>query len=130
MGEEAVLIFDYYPRGTLQEYVEMYGHAVLRVACVACLPGACCADVCCAVVCVRVCRQRMNGRVLPESRCLQIFAGICLGLREMHHHEPPWAHRDIKTANVLLSSDNRPVLMVRDHAWDFCVPLACWYHCE
>lgn len=37
--------------------------------------------------------------------------GICMGVREMHQHDPPIAHRDLKLANVMLGLHDRPVLM-------------------
>lgn len=48
---------------------------------------------------------------LAEEDILHMFLGTCKGLEEMHRHDPPWAHRDIKPGNVLLSSEGAPVLM-------------------
>ncbi|CAH1790280.1 unnamed protein product [Owenia fusiformis] len=46
---------------------------------------------------------------IPEKRVIQLFLGICEGLRELHSHNI--AHRDIKPGNVLLSETDTPVLM-------------------
>ena len=42
---------------------------------------------------------------------LQLFKGVCLAVREMHHSSPPLAHRDLKLGNVLLAEHDAPVLM-------------------
>lgn len=42
---------------------------------------------------------------------LEIFLKICAGVKAFHHHQPPLAHRDLKTANILLDIDDTPVLM-------------------
>ena len=43
---------------------------------------------------------------------LSIFRGICEAVQCMHSTKPqPLAHRDIKTANVLLKEDLTPLLM-------------------
>jgi len=36
--------------------------------------------------------------------------GVCLAVKELHHLDPPLAHRDLKPHNVLLSSTWHPVL--------------------
>ncbi|XP_074659349.1 serine/threonine-protein kinase 16-like [Tubulanus polymorphus] len=48
---------------------------------------------------------------IREDRILRLLRGICEGLREMHHFDPPYAHRDMKPANVLLDDTDQPVLM-------------------
>jgi serine/threonine protein kinase len=62
--------------------------------------------------CVCTCVYRATSSSLPEDVCLRIFAGVCNGIRAMHRHEPPIAHRDIKPGNVLMSTDGIPVVMV------------------
>lgn len=43
---------------------------------------------------------------------LKIFVEICDGIKIFHNFRPtPLAHRDIKTSNILLSSDGSPVIM-------------------
>ena len=39
---------------------------------------------------------------------LRIFLQVCEGLRCMHEHEPPFAHRDIKPHNVLVRGAGGP----------------------
>lgn len=50
-------------------------------------------------------------RHLSESEVLRLFSGICQGVAAMHAARPPLAHRDLKTANVLLAADGAPVVM-------------------
>ena len=50
-------------------------------------------------------------RHLAEPEVLRLFAAVCEGVRSMHEARPPLAHRDIKTANVLLTADRQPVIM-------------------
>lgn len=52
---------------------------------------------------------RDKNRFLPEEKILQIFQGICKGLKEIHSRG--YAHRDLKPTNVLLEDNDRPVLM-------------------
>lgn len=43
---------------------------------------------------------------------LNIFLQICEGIKAFHEAKPePLAHRDLKTANIVLSDDNKPVIM-------------------
>eukprot|EP00042_Codosiga_hollandica_P024141 m.99822 g.99822 ORF g.99822 m.99822 type:complete len:121 (+) comp51447_c0_seq22:386-748(+) len=59
---------------------------------------------------------------LPWERSLQrdpstctfllVSVGVCEAVQHLHRHQPePFAHRDIKAANVLLSDDDSPVLI-------------------
>lgn len=49
---------------------------------------------------------------MPETQILNIFLGICEGVRALHEASPvPLAHRDLKTANVCLSDSMEPVLV-------------------
>ncbi|XP_053276418.1 serine/threonine-protein kinase 16 [Pleuronectes platessa] len=54
-------------------------------------------------------KLRDKGSSMPEKQILQIFRGICTGLKAIH--EKGYAHRDLKPTNVLLDEDDRPVLM-------------------
>eukprot|EP00897_Mesotaenium_endlicherianum_P004543 jgi/Mesen1/4116/ME000216S03371 len=40
---------------------------------------------------------------LSPFQVLHIFGQICAGLQHMHSHNPPYAHNDIKPANVLVT---------------------------
>ncbi|XP_031629150.1 serine/threonine-protein kinase 16 [Contarinia nasturtii] len=49
---------------------------------------------------------------MAESQVLQIFVGICEGLKALHEAKPePLAHRDLKTANICLSDSMEPILV-------------------
>ncbi|ALC45301.1 CG1227 [Drosophila busckii] len=49
---------------------------------------------------------------MPEAQILQIFLGICEGLRAIHESKPvPLAHRDLKTANICLSDSFEPIIV-------------------
>lgn len=54
-------------------------------------------------------KLRDKGSFMPEKDILQIFRGICAGLKAMH--DRGYAHRDIKPTNVLLDENDKPVLM-------------------
>lgn len=36
-----------------------------------------------------------------ESSILEVFAGVCQGVRELHGNKPPLAHRDIKVRQIV-----------------------------
>lgn len=49
---------------------------------------------------------------MPEGHVLQIFVGICEGLRAFHDAKPePLAHRDLKTANICMSDAMEPIIV-------------------
>lgn len=49
-------------------------------------------------------RAKQNDH-MSESQVLQIFVGICEGLKALHEAKPePLAHRDLKTGNALFSA--------------------------
>lgn len=49
---------------------------------------------------------------MPEAQILQIFIGICDGLKAIHEATPvPLAHRDLKTANICLSDSFEPIIV-------------------
>lgn len=48
---------------------------------------------------------------IEEQKILHIFRSICGAVNAFHTHDPPFAHRDIKPHNLLLSADNQVVLM-------------------
>ena len=41
--------------------------------------------------------------VMSESRALHIFLQVCYGVRALHEHNPPWAHRDLKVSELFAS---------------------------
>ncbi|XP_066997221.2 serine/threonine-protein kinase 16 isoform X2 [Anabrus simplex] len=56
-------------------------------------------------------RSSTNNHMLPID-ILHMFIRICEGVRAFHEATPePLAHRDLKTANILLSNDNMPIIM-------------------
>lgn len=43
---------------------------------------------------------------------LNIFLQICEGVKAFHEAKPePFAHRDLKTANIVINDDGAPVIM-------------------
>lgn len=49
---------------------------------------------------------------MPEAQILQIFLGVCEGLKAIHEAMPvPLAHRDLKTANICLSDSFEPIIV-------------------
>lgn len=53
-----------------------------------------------------------NRDSMPEGQVLQLFLGICEGLRAFHEAQPePLAHRDLKTANICLSNGMEPIIV-------------------
>lgn len=46
-----------------------------------------------------------------EAEVLRMFHTICLAVQHMHNSKPSLAHRDLKTANILLKDDMSPVVM-------------------
>ncbi|XP_069111338.1 serine/threonine-protein kinase 16-like [Argopecten irradians] len=56
-------------------------------------------------------RMAKKGEKLQEDKIWEIFLGLCQGLKVLHKHNPPYAHRDIKPGNVMLSNDGQAVLM-------------------
>ncbi|KAH8243155.1 hypothetical protein KR032_004997 [Drosophila birchii] len=49
---------------------------------------------------------------MPEAQILQIFLGVCEGLKAIHEAKPvPLAHRDLKTANICLSDSFEPIIV-------------------
>lgn len=49
---------------------------------------------------------------ISESQILEIFLGICDGLKALHECKPePIAHRDLKTANICLSDSYEPIIV-------------------
>lgn len=56
--------------------------------------------------------RRVKGYHMEVTEVLRIFGQICEGVRAFHEAKPvPLAHRDLKTANILLDVDNSPVIM-------------------
>jgi len=48
---------------------------------------------------------------IPEKDILAMFQSLCDAVNAFHIHEPPYAHRDIKPHNLLLSANNEVILM-------------------
>lgn len=56
--------------------------------------------------------RRVKGYHMEVTEVLRIFGQICEGVKAFHEAEPvPLAHRDLKTANILLDVDNTPIIM-------------------
>ena len=56
-------------------------------------------------------RMRSVGKIFSEDHALHLFAQVLEGVEAMHSVTPPLAHHDIKPENVLLTEDNKAVLM-------------------
>ncbi|KAF2354533.1 Protein kinase domain, partial [Trinorchestia longiramus] len=56
-------------------------------------------------------KRAQNYNFFSESEILRMFHSICLAVQHMHNSKPCLAHRDLKTANILLKDDFTPVLM-------------------
>lgn len=57
-------------------------------------------------------RSSRNRDHMPEGHVLQVFIGICEGLRAFHEAKPePLAHRDLKTANICMSDASEPIIV-------------------
>nr|KAG5709366.1 hypothetical protein BaRGS_029215 [Batillaria attramentaria] len=48
---------------------------------------------------------------MPEKEIWRLFLGICQGVSALHTHSPPYAHRDLKPGNVMVTEDGTPVVM-------------------
>ncbi|VDN02505.1 unnamed protein product [Thelazia callipaeda] len=55
--------------------------------------------------------RRSCSDYISEERVIRLFSQIASAINLMHSSSPPIAHRDIKPANILLSDDDRPILM-------------------
>ncbi|XP_049846268.1 serine/threonine-protein kinase 16 [Schistocerca gregaria] len=57
-------------------------------------------------------RRSRNCDYLPAMDVLTMFLQICEGVKAFHEALPePLAHRDLKTANILIGEGNRPIIM-------------------
>ncbi|XP_059179306.1 serine/threonine-protein kinase 16-like [Physella acuta] len=54
---------------------------------------------------------KLKGEHLGEETIWKLMLGICQGIKAMHDHNPPYAHRDIKPDNVMTQEDGTPVVM-------------------
>lgn len=49
---------------------------------------------------------------MSEAHVLQVFLGICDGVKAFHNAKPePLAHRDLKTANICMSDSMEPIIV-------------------
>ena len=55
--------------------------------------------------------MRSSSTSFSETEALALFVSVCTGVRELHLHDPPLAHRDVKPGNILLNDNNCPLLM-------------------
>ncbi|CAO3695682.1 unnamed protein product [Rhizopus stolonifer] len=61
--------------------------------------------------------DNMKGEHLKEKELLSLFKQMCLGIRALVEYKDkgvstPWAHRDVKPANVLLSDDGKTAVLM------------------
>ncbi|XP_052798752.1 serine/threonine-protein kinase 16-like [Mya arenaria] len=52
-----------------------------------------------------------KGERMKEDDIWRLFSGITKGVKEMHAHDPSYAHRDIKPGNVMIDDEGEAVLM-------------------
>ncbi|MBF6589268.1 MAG: protein kinase [Ktedonobacterales bacterium] len=55
--------------------------------------------------------RRLGGRGLPEPQVLAWILPICDALQYLHMRHPPILHRDVKPANIIVTSAGHPVLV-------------------
>lgn len=56
-------------------------------------------------------RMSRKSEKFSEEKIWSLFLGICQGVSVFHKNSPPYAHRDIKMANILLSDNGTAILM-------------------
>lgn len=57
-------------------------------------------------------QRAKNCDYMSPTDILSIFLQICEGVKAFHETKPePLAHRDLKTANIVLSDDGIPIIM-------------------
>ncbi|XP_069703988.1 serine/threonine-protein kinase 16 [Periplaneta americana] len=57
-------------------------------------------------------RRSVHKEYMNEIELLNMFLHICEGVKAFHEAKPePLAHRDLKTANILIADDRSPVIM-------------------
>ncbi|XP_020285491.1 serine/threonine-protein kinase 16 [Pseudomyrmex gracilis] len=57
-------------------------------------------------------QRAKKGDYMSPGDILHIFLQICEGVKTFHEAKPqPLAHRDLKTANIVLSDDRTPIIM-------------------
>ena len=57
-------------------------------------------------------RRSVHKEYMDPVEMLNMFLRICEGVKAFHEAKPePLAHRDLKTANILLSDDRTPIIM-------------------
>lgn len=58
---------------------------------------------------------------------LSMFLEICEGIKVFHEAKPePLAHRDLKTANILLDNSNSPIIMDLGKLTIICYQNCCY----
>lgn len=56
-------------------------------------------------------RMVKKSEKFPEDRLWSLFMDVCKGLQVFHKHDPPYAHRDLKMANIMMSDEGNAILM-------------------
>ncbi|BFY97481.1 hypothetical protein BsWGS_00521 [Bradybaena similaris] len=59
----------------------------------------------------RIDNLRLKGDQFSEDQIWTLMMGICKGVKALHDHKPPYAHRDLKPDNVMTEEDGTPVVM-------------------
>lgn len=56
-------------------------------------------------------RLKRKSEKFSEDRIWDLFLGTCEAIKVFHKHNPPYAHRDVKPANIMMSDEGDAVLM-------------------
>ncbi|GFO37934.1 serine/threonine-protein kinase 16-like [Plakobranchus ocellatus] len=59
----------------------------------------------------RIDTWKLRGEHLPEDQIWNLMKGISQGLKALHDHKPPFAHRDLKPDNIMTEEDGTAVVM-------------------
>ncbi|XP_005096441.1 serine/threonine-protein kinase 16 [Aplysia californica] len=59
----------------------------------------------------RIDTLKLKKEKFTEDEIWKLMLGICKGIKALHDHNPPYAHRDIKPDNVMTHDDGTPVVM-------------------
>lgn len=59
----------------------------------------------------RIDTLKLKEEHFSEDLIWKLMLGICEGVKAMHDHKPPFAHRDLKPDNVMTQEDGTPVVM-------------------
>ncbi|KAK3741304.1 hypothetical protein RRG08_034349 [Elysia crispata] len=59
----------------------------------------------------RIDTYKLRGETFQEDQIWKWMKGVSQGLKALHDHSPPFAHRDLKPDNIMTKEDGTPVVM-------------------